>query len=168
VTRARVVAPPLAGVFLAIVLFWQTRSLDEVAQSGQLGPGFWPRLVLLGLGAASLAKLILDVRHAAGPSAAGAERVAISTPRLVAGIAAVVLYVVAAPLLGFALATIAFVAAFMWLAGARSPLAIAATAVLSTVAVLYVFIKVVYLPLPKGAGPVENLTLGLYRLLGIF
>ena len=34
--------------------------------------------------------------------------------------------------------------------------------------VLYVFVKVVYLPLPKGVGIFEELTVTLYRLLGIF
>jgi len=166
VTRA--VAGPLMGVVLAIVLFWHTRGLDDVAQTGQLGPGFWPRLVLIGLGAASLAKLVLDVRSVRRAADVTVERPAISPPLLVAGIATIVLYVVAAPLLGFALATMLFVAAFMALAGARSAAAIVATSVLSTVVILYVFIKVVYLPLPKGAGAVENVTLALYRLLGIF
>ena len=164
----RAVAGPLMGVVLAIVLFWHTRGLDDVAQTGQLGPGFWPRLVLIGLGAASLAKLVLDVRSVRRAVDVTVERPAISPPLLVAGIATIVLYVVAAPLLGFALATMLFVAAFMALAGARSAAAIVATSVLSTVVILYVFIKVVYLPLPKGAGAVENVTLALYRLLGIF
>ena len=164
----RAVAGPLMGVVLAIVLFWHTRGLDDVAQTGQLGPGFWPRLVLIGLGAASLAKLVLDVRSVRRAADVTVERPAISPPLLVAGIATIVLYVVAAPLLGFAFATMLFVAAFMVLAGARSAAAIVATSVLSTVVILYVFIKVVYLPLPKGAGAVENVTLALYRLLGIF
>lgn len=164
----RAVAGPLMGIVLAIVLFWHTRGLDDVAQTGQLGPGFWPRLVLIGLGAASLAKLVLDVRSVRRAVDVTVERPAISPPLLVAGIATIVLYVVAAPLLGFALATMLFVAAFMALAGARSAAAIVATSVLSTVVILYVFIKVVYLPLPKGAGAVENVTLALYRLLGIF
>ena len=164
----RAVAGPLMGVVLAIVLFWHTRGLDDVAQTGQLGPGFWPRLVLIGLGAASLAKLVLDVRSVRRAADVTVERPAISPPLLVAGIATIVLYVVAAPLLGFAFATMLFVAAFMALAGARSAAAIVATSVLSTVVILYVFIKVVYLPLPKGVGAVENVTLALYRLLGIF
>ena len=167
-TRARLVAGPLAGVALAIVLFWHTRGLDEVARGGQLGPGFWPRLVLIGLGASSLAKLVLDLRRTRRRVDVSVERPAISHALLVAGIATIVLYVIAAPLLGFAFATMLFVAAFMWLSGARSVVMVVATAVLSTVAVLYVFIKVVYLPLPKGAGAAEGVTLALYRLLGIF
>jgi hypothetical protein len=40
--------------------------------------------------------------------------------------------------------------------------------VVGTVILLYVFVKLVYLPLPKGAGPLEGLTIALYRALGIF
>ena len=42
------------------------------------------------------------------------------------------------------------------------------TALLGTVVLLYIFIKLVYLPFPKGDGPFERLTLSLYRALGIF
>jgi hypothetical protein len=41
------------------------------------------------------------------------------------------------------------------------------TSVLGTVILLYLFVKVVYLPLPKGAWFFEDLTLAVYRLLWI-
>jgi len=53
---ARRVAAPLLGVVLAAVLFPGTWSLDGMAREGQLGPGFWPRLALLGLALACAAK----------------------------------------------------------------------------------------------------------------
>ena len=77
-------------------------------------------------------------------------------------------YVIAAPRLGFPLATAAFIVAFMVVAGARRAPGIAATALLGTVILLYTFIKLVYLPFPKGDGPFERVTLALYRALGIF
>jgi hypothetical protein len=40
--------------------------------------------------------------------------------------------------------------------------------VLGTVLLLYAFVKVVYLPLPKGEGGFEALTLLVYRALRIF
>lgn len=161
-------AAPLAGVALSVVLWWQTRFLDDVAQEGQLGPAFWPRLVVVGLGVASLAKLLVGISRTRPVDDDGAVRTAISTPRLVAAIATILLYVALAPAVGFAFATIAFAAAFMALGGTRSVVAIVTTAVGSTVAVLYLFIKLVYLPMPKGVGALEHVTLVLYRLLGIF
>lgn len=168
-TGVRAIAPPLGGLALAVVLFFHTRGLDQVAQAGQLGPGFWPRMVLLGLGVSCLAKLVVDVRRGHGTARHVIDAPPpLSAARLAAAAGLLVLYALALPLLGFALATAGFVVAFMVLAGARSAIGIAATAVLTTVAVLYVFVRIVYLPLPKGAGAVEDVTIALYRLLGIF
>jgi hypothetical protein len=56
----------------------------------------------------------------------------------------------------------------MALCGARSVATIAASVVLGTVGLLLLFVRLVYLPLPKGNGPFEALTLALYRTLHLF
>jgi len=160
--------PPLAGLVLALGLLAATRGLDDLAREGQLGPGFWPRLVLVGLALVCVLRLVaawragtrgLATRVEGGPPAGG---------RVAAAIGLILLYVAATPFGGFSLATAAFIAAFMTVAGARLGAGTAITAVVGTVALLYVFIKLVYLPLPKGDGPFEVVTLALYRALGIF
>lgn len=161
-------AAPLAGVVLAGALLTTTRGLDLVAQPGQLGPGFWPRLVLVGFGLTCLTRLVAVLRAPVAPAIDAPVREAVDWRRLALAIALLALYVIVTPVLGFALATLGFVGAFMRLAGARSVATTVATAVLTTVAVLYVFVKLVYLPFPKGDGPAEAVTIGLYRALGIF
>lgn len=156
-------AAPLLGLVLSAGLFVLTRGLDEVAREGQLGPGFWPRLVLLGLGLACAAKLLTGRRS---PNAAAA-RPPISGVTLAVAVVLVVLYVLVAPLAGFALTTALFVLTFMVAGGAR-PAPAAGAAVVGTGFLLYLFVRIVYLPLPKGEGPLEGFTIGLYRLLGIF
>jgi hypothetical protein len=165
--RAVRLAAPLGGAALAAALYVATWRLDEIAQSGQLGPGFWPRLVLAGLALACVAKLVEEWRR---PAASRARHDApdVSVARLVVAIALLFAYVIAIPALGFMLATGLFTGAFMWHAGARSWPALAGTSVGLTVALLYVFVRVVYLPLPKGRGVFETLTIGAYRALGIF
>jgi hypothetical protein len=170
------------GVAATLVLLPATFSLDDVARGGQLGPGFWPRLILVGLALACAGRATLawlrtwaaskgppsppDARaRAAGP---GARLDGIAVPTLLAAVTLIVLYVLATPVAGFAFTTIAFIAAFMWLAGSRSTAALAGCALGGTVLLLYVFVKVVYLPLPKGTGPFEPLTVALYRALRIF
>ena len=157
---------PLGGLLLALVLFAASRGLDDVAREGTLGPGFWPRLVLGGLALACLGKLAAAWRGRRSGEAAPLPP--ISRGRLAAAIALILLYVLAAPFVGFALATVVFIAVFMTLAGARSPVAIAVNALGGTVVLLYTFVKLVYLPLPKGAGAFETLTLALYRTLRLF
>ncbi len=151
------------------LLFAATWPLDAMVPRGQLGPGFWPRLVLIGLAVACLLKLREERR--AGPQRDGGlprSRRACPPRGSLSASRCILAYVIAAPLLGFPLATAAFIVAFMVVAGARGAPGIAATALLGTVILLYIFIKLVYLPFPKGAGPFERVTLALYRALGIF
>jgi putative tricarboxylic transport membrane protein len=165
-SRARVAAL-LAGVLGSGLLFASTWPLDAMVPRGQLGPGFWPRLVLIGLAVACLLKLREERRAGSSDVAPGALP-RVSTSRFALGMACILAYVIAAPRLGFPLATAAFIVAFMVVAGARRAPGIAATALLGTVILLYTFIKLVYLPFPKGDGPFERVTLALYRALGIF
>jgi putative tricarboxylic transport membrane protein len=159
-------AAPLLGVALAAALLAVSRGLDPVAAPGQLGPAFWPRLVLAGLIVACLAKAVEEAR---APTRHGEElRPPLARGRLAAAVALIVLYVLLASALGFPLTTAAFIAAFMALGGTRSPLVLGLNAAGGTVALLYLFVKLVYLPLPKGDGPFEALTLALYRALRIF
>ncbi len=161
---------PLGGVALAVALYPGTWGLDALAR-GQLGPGFWPRMALIGLAGACAAKFVEEWRRArrAGVIAAeAAEPAPIARAKLVAGIVSILLYALLAPWLGFALATAVFVAAFLVLCGMRALPAIVANVVIGTIGLLYLFVKVVYLPLPKGDGPFEALTLVLYRALRLF
>jgi putative tricarboxylic transport membrane protein len=160
-------AAPLLGVLAAVALLFASRGLDSVSAPGQLGPAFWPRLVLAGLGLACLAKTVEEARRPARDPA-GSEAPPLARGRLAAAIALIVLYVVLTPPLGFLLTTLVFIAAFLALCGTRAPLVLAANAVAGTALLLYLFVKVVYLPLPKGASPFEPLTLAVYRALGIF
>ncbi len=157
---------PVLGVVVAVALLAASRGLDSMAAPGQLGPAFWPRLALIGLIVACLAKAVQETR---APSPSPAEvGPPLARGRLAAAVALIVLYVLLAPALGFPLTTAAFIVAFMALSGMRSPIMLGLNAVGGTVALLYLFVKLVYLPLPKGDGPFEALTLTLYRTLGIF
>jgi hypothetical protein len=164
-------AAPLLGIVVAAALYPGTWSLDAVAREGQLGPGFWPRLALLGFALASVAKIAEEwrlTRDGRRPRDEVPGPAAIATGRLAAGVALIVAYVVLTPLVGFALTTALFIVAFLWLCGMRSPAAIGLNVVVGTLGLLYVFIKLVYLPLPKGGGPFEELTIALYRVLRVF
>jgi hypothetical protein len=61
-----------------------------------------------------------------------------------------------------------FIAGFMWISGSRSIPLIVCNVVIGTVLLLYVFVKFVYLPLPKGDWVFETFTLALYRALHLY
>ncbi len=162
--------PGLLGL-AAAGLFVAAGRLPVVPVPGRLGPDVWPRAVLGGLMVACIAKLIEGARgRQAEPVAAPVDPDLrpLDLRRLAGGIALVLGLPAAVPLLGFPLTIWLFLLGFMRLGGARRPLALLGIATGGTLGLLYVFAKLVYLPLPRGAGTVEDLTLALYRLLGIF
>lgn len=164
---ARAYVGPALIFLAAVLLFVVAGRLPVVPVPGQLGPDFWPRLVLVGLMGACALK-ILEVARAREPGGEQGPSLPLSLPKLAMGISLILGYTLLAPLLGFPLTNFLFLLAFMRLAGTRRPLTLFAIALLGTVALLYTFVKFVYLPLPKGAGILEDFTISLYRLLGIF
>lgn len=225
--RLRRLLGPLLLLAAAAYLYRAAGDIPVVPVPGQLGPGFWPRLALVGLALACAVKLVTLWRTPAAPSAARAaprgaaghwsqeespaplltpspaggrtwspgdeEGGRLTSPRedrgggesafaaaldeappavdwrtLALAVLWLGLYVAASPLVGFALANTLFLIGFMWLGGLRRPLVGGALAVGLTVGCLYLFVKVVYLPLPRGAGVFLDATLALYRLLGLF
>ncbi len=164
---ARGFVGPALIFLVAVALFVAAGRLPVVPVPGQLGPGFWPRLVLAGLMGSCVLK-ILDVARARTGATGPASRPPLSAAKLGGGIALIVGYTALAPFLGFALANFLFLVGFLRLAGTRRLFPLLANATLGSVALLYLFVKVVYLPLPKGAGAIEDFTLFLYRLLRIF
>jgi putative tricarboxylic transport membrane protein len=163
---------PVALLGVAAAVYVAAARIPAVPVPGALGPGVWPRLAAVGLALASLARLVevLLARRQPGLPAPGASAAAppdYDRVRLAAALVALGLYAAAAPVVGFPLANALFLATFMWVAGLRRPVRAGALSVAITVALLYLFVKVVYLPLPRGEGAFHDATLGLYRALGL-
>lgn len=82
-------------------------------------------------------------------------------------IAVVVGAVAAMDLIGFLLANLIFLLLFMHIAGVKKKIPLFLISGLGTIFLLYLFVKVVYLPLPKGYWFFDDLTIFLYRVLQI-
>jgi hypothetical protein len=70
-------------------------------------------------------------------------------------------------MIGFVLANFLFLLLFMRIAGYRRMRSVSFISVLGTIGLLYLFVKIVYLPLPKGQFFFDDLTIFLYRMLYI-
>ena len=88
--------------------------------------------------------------------------------KLAGGAVAVALYGLAMVYIGFAFATFLFLVTWFVLGGMRKTLSVFTYGTLGTLAMLYLFLKVAYLPLPRGVGYLDTLTVNIYHLLGIF
>lgn len=139
-----------------------------IIDSSKMGPYSWPRVMLVSLATAGLFWGISRLRNSSPNSASSADPDQINTVKLVLGILSIVLYGVAIDVIGFALGTFLFLTSWFILGGIRRFLVIAANSALGTGALLYLFLKVAYLPLPRGIGIFDTTTVNLYRLMGIY
>jgi|MudIll2142460700_1097286.scaffolds.fasta_scaffold16905_2 hypothetical protein len=164
----------LAGlglIVLAAVYFYVLAGkIDENPIPGQLGPAFWPRMMLVLLIAGCGLKA-LEVFRGGGKGVAdivgSGPPMEVNRIKLWAMIAMVLGVVYFLDILGFALANFIFLLLFMRIAGVRRVLPLVLISLVGTVALLYLFVKVVYIPLPKGQWFFDDLTILLYRFLRI-
>ncbi len=175
-------APYALLLAVAGVLYYFALRIDTSAAAGRIGPDAWPRAVLMLLGVVciyELAKSFLaaNARSAGGmlqdyldASVAPDEAQSAAPPsvlRLALGIGATLAYVLLVGVLGFFLATAAYLAAFIAVGGYRRWGVIAACALGGSLAMVVVFMKFVYVSLPLGAGPFRALSISLLALLGV-
>lgn len=80
----------------------------------------------------------------------------------------ILLYGLSFVFLGFLLSSILFLTIWLWYGGIRNPLKLAALSIPGTLAPLYLLVKLAYMPLPRGVGVFETITIQLYGWLGIF
>ncbi|HJU23557.1 MAG TPA: tripartite tricarboxylate transporter TctB family protein [Casimicrobiaceae bacterium] len=83
------------------------------------------------------------------------------------GIALTTAYVVAFPLLGYFLATLIYVVAFVYFGNYRRPLRALAIGVVASVAFMLLFMRVVYVSLPIGVEPFAHVSTLLMGIMGI-
>jgi putative tricarboxylic transport membrane protein len=139
----------LLGVFLPALVTSLGYSLTDALGPG---PGFFPFWLSL-IGAMLSAAMLMQATRAKTEEGAAAPVLASDRRVALQGIGVVVALVVAAVLfepLGYRLTMLPFVAALLVLLGARSPVAIALTALAGSFGVFHVFYHWLKVPLPIG------------------
>lgn len=161
---------PLLIFLFALFFYFLADKIEQVPIPGQLGPAFWPKmiLILLMVSCGIKAREILAARGKEEVEITGEEPPKeVNTLKLGAMIAMIIAVVLSMEAIGFLLANFLFLLLFMHIAGLRKIFSLVLTSVLGTVLLLYIFVKVVYLPLPKGQWFFTDFTIFLYRLLYI-
>jgi putative tricarboxylic transport membrane protein len=182
--RAARAAPYVVVGAIAGYFYYVAAHIQYSARAGTLGPDFWPKL-LLGLMIAVCAYEVVKIFvlgrsvQVGGVLETLVERSAdlglptepADTRRrpalLLAGIGLTAAYVTLVQTLGFFTATVPYLAAFIVLGGYRRWGVIAIVSLAGTLAMVFFFMKVVYVSLPLGTGPFQQVTLALMQLLGI-
>jgi len=165
---------PYAVVLIVSAYFYVLAGRFEfVAKAGNLGPDFWPKL-LLGLTMAvclyEISKTAFFCRGKTPENGIDKEKEA--TPKtypglLIVGTTLTVAYVYFVSILGFILCTFLYIILFMIVGRYRKLWVIMANGIVGTVLVVFIFMKAVYVSLPLGQGPFQQFSLLVLNMFGI-
>ena len=158
---------PLLVFLVALYFYFLSGKIEAPSMPGQLGPAFWPKVILVllmiscGIKAGEIFLSRRKIPEAEGELSAPEANFA----KLAVLIGLVIGVVVAMDKIGFLLANFLFLILFLRITGLRKKFPLILISVLGTVFLLFLFVKVVYLPLPKGVWFFDDVTIYLYRVL---
>lgn len=177
--------PYVVVLAIAGFLYLQLGNLSAPATTG-LNAAVWPKAILaltaLACGYEIIRGLLVDddSRKAIGVletivEEAGAESAPQPQPTpekrytilLLGGIGITVAYVALIEALGFFLCTFVYLAGFMMIGRFRRLRLVVPISLLGSLAFAFVFMKVVYVSLPLGRGPFQEVSLLLMRVMGV-
>ena len=173
-------APYVLLLAVAGALYAAALRIDYVGPADRIGPDFWPRAVLILLAAVCVYEIAKSLVATQARSAGGMLQLYLDTApagtgggqrpsaaRAALAIGATLAYVLLVGVLGFFLATAAFLAGFIALGGYRRWGVVAACSLGGSLAMVVLFMKVVYVSLPLGMGPFRVLSIALLQALGV-
>ena len=178
------VVGPYGIAFVASAFFYfEALQIAPVADN-QLGPAVWPKTILL----LAMLTCIWEIGRSLighGPEGGAATTDENNDPSLDAsadavhdssgvssytpwlGIALTLAYVAAFPWLGYPTATFLYVSAFVFFGNYRRPLAAVGIAFVTSIAFMFLFMRVVYVSLPIGIEPFAQVSTLLMRVMGV-
>ena len=174
--RGRAVLPYLVVFAVGVFLYYSAENFEFEEASGRIGPGAWPKLVLLLLLAAALWGMVSSaLRGNATPSerieqdeAEALVRPPEIYPSLVwLAVAVTVAYLLIMPFAGFFLATVVYSFVLMYLGHYRRLLPAVALSVAIGLAFMFMFMRVVYVALPAGVAPFDGISYALMAAMGV-
>lgn len=131
---------------LTAAVFYLT--MDFPAGYGATGPAFFPRMIVGLMSVFALAQLVKAFRS----DEARSQEVSWHTVKTVGiALAIIVAYVLLMPYLGFLAGTVAFLLASMWFSGVREPQKAVPVSIAVSIALFYIFVQFLRVPLPESA-----------------
>lgn len=178
--RLKKAAPYGVVLIVVAVLYLLAGTIEYPPRPGQIGPDFWPKLCLALAALTCVYEIGRVLLHKGESTEVSGIAEALDHDQLEAqaepktfilclacGAGLTVAYAVLVPVLGFVLATFIYLAAFMYLGRYRNHLVIWAASLLGTLTFAAVFLKVVYVSLPRGQEPFAQVTQLMLNLLGV-
>lgn len=176
VDRCQAALPYLVVLAAGALLYYAAENFEFEQASGRIGPGAWPKLVLVLLLASALWGAVSSAMKAGAAAAADAEAEATEAlirppeiyPWLVwLAVAATLAYLAVMPVLGFFPATVVYSFVLIWLGHYRRLLSVTLLSAAIAFAFMFMFMRVVYVALPVGVAPFDRLSYALMAAMGV-
>ena len=150
-------SPYIVVQLAAMVLYQVAGRIDFPAAPGRIGPDFWPKSILVLLGLVCVYEIIKNLLIGETFTAAGLLEKFMKDSGATEGEEKLRSY----PLI------LAYLALFMVIGRYRNWTVIAVSSVLGSLALVFIFMKVVYVSLPLGVEPFSAVSLWLLRVMGV-
>ncbi len=164
---------PLGLLAIALVLPGFMFQGDQTASEIGLGPAAWPDAMLMGLAVFCVLWIARDIWVLGDAS----RKPTLSVPveddhyhlgKAIVGLMLITAYGWSLPILGFAVSTSVFIAIWCLFGGLRNLMVVVPVTVLGTIALLWLFMGLALMPLPRGQGVFDNFSIWLLRTTGIY
>lgn len=175
--RLQAALPYLVVLAVGIFLYYQADRFEFEQLSGRIGPGAWPKLILTLMVMAALwgvaSSALWGAKSAAEQDTEVNEAEELVQPpeiyplRVWLAVAATLGYLVLLPELGFFLTTIIYSFVLMFLGQFRRPLPVALLSVGIGLFFMFMFMRVVYVSLPVGVTPFNEVSYALMAAMGV-
>ena len=177
--RARAALPYLIVFAIGAFLYYSAANFEFEEASGRIGPGAWPKLILLVMLAAALWGMVASALQSGKTNGDAAhEREQDETEALLRppeiypalvwlAVAATIGYLVLLPFAGFFLSTIVYSFALIYLGHYRRLSHVALLSVAIAFTFMFLFMRVVYVALPAGVAPFDKLSYALMAAMGV-
>lgn len=168
------VAPALVLVAALVLPFFMLEGAREMRGTGP-GPAAWPGTMLALTAFCAALWLIQELvawrrgrpAPVEAPEAAGEDEAYVYT-KAVIGLVLITAYGWLLPITGFALTTALFMALWCILGGVRNPLVVVPVSLIGTAALLWMFMGLAVMPLPRGVSAFDQISIALLQALGIY
>ena len=172
--RLQAALPYVVVLAVGAFLYHRADSFEFEESSGRIGPGAWPKLILVLLLLTALWGAVAStVRVGRGAEEPTETDEALARPPEIypylvwVAVGVTIGYLLLLPVIGFFLATIAYVFILMYLGHYRRPLPAALLSLAVAFAFMFVFMRVVYVALPVGTAPFDRLSFALMAAMGV-
>jgi putative tricarboxylic transport membrane protein len=165
---------PAAILLLALILPGHILQSDQsISNDIGLGPTAWPKAMLNGVALFSVLWIARDIWVLGAASRAPTLSIPVEEShyhfgKAIVGLMMIIAYGWLLPKLGFAVSTATFIAVWCLFGRLRNILVVAPIALIGTVALLWLFMGLALMPLPRGMGVFDTFSIWLLRATGIY